>query len=82
VRKQREDLEVNESADGLVVYDPDRERVHHLNRSASLVFELCTGENTDDQIADLVAKAFGLDEPPADEVEQCLASLTHEGLVH
>jgi hypothetical protein len=81
VLKQRDDLEVNEAADGLVVYDPEAERVHHLNRSASLVFELCTGENSEDEIIDLVTKAFGLDLAPSDEVQQCLASLSHEGLV-
>jgi hypothetical protein len=81
VLKQRADLEVNEAADGLVVYDPEQERVHHLNRSASLVFELCTGENDEDTIVELVGRAFGLDEPPATEVRDCLASLAHEGLV-
>jgi hypothetical protein len=81
VLEQRADLEVNEAADGLVVYDPEQERVHHLNRSASLVFELCTGENSEDTIVELVGRAFGLDEPPAAEVRDCLASLTHEGLV-
>ena len=36
-------LEINEAEDGLVVYDPAEDMVHHLNPSAALIFDLCDG---------------------------------------
>jgi len=34
-------LDVNEVKDGLIVYDPSRDRVHYLNATAGVVFTLC-----------------------------------------
>lgn len=79
--KQAEELEVNEVADGLVIYQGRPERVHYLNRTASLVFELCTGEHSPEDIARLVGLAFDLAKPPADEVRTCLDQLRSLGVV-
>ena len=76
-----EDLEVNEVVDGFVVYQPALDRVHYLNGTAVLVLELCTGENDAAAIADFVRAAFELAEPPAAEVDACLAQLQQEQLV-
>ena len=74
-------LDVNEVKDGLIVYVPDRDRVHYLNGTAAVVFLFCDGTNDADDIAGLVAKAYGLDEAPSDEVAECVAQLRNEGLV-
>lgn len=76
-----EGLEVNEVKDGLIVYEPERDRVHYLNSTAAVVFTLCDGTQDPAGIADLVAKAYRLDEPPLGEVEACLAQLRDEGLL-
>ena len=68
-------LEITEVADGLVIYKREPEKVHYLNRTASLVFELCTGEHSLAQIAGLLGDAFGLAEPPVEEVQECLEQL-------
>jgi Coenzyme PQQ synthesis protein D (PqqD) len=73
--------EVNEIADGLVLYQAEIDRVHYLNRTASIVYELCTGENSVEQIAALIGEAFGLASVPLGEVAECLATLRAEGLV-
>ncbi len=73
--------EVNEVADGLVLYQRTPERVHYLNRTASVVYELCTGENSVQQIAALVGDAFGLPQPPLSEVGDCVATLRGQGVV-
>lgn len=77
----RPGLEVVEAADGYVVYDEDRDRVHRLNRTAAVVFELCTGTNSTADIAVLLQQAFGLDAPPEAETEACVAQLRAEGLI-
>lgn len=74
-------LDVNFVGDGYIVYHPSRRRMHSLNNTAALVFELCTGENDTAEIAGLLQRTFGLDEAPAAEVEECLASLVREGLI-
>ena len=82
VRPQRADgLEVHEVEDGLVVYQSATDRVHYLNATAAVVFELCTGDNSERDIETLVADAWDLPAPPHDEVQECLEQLRAEGLV-
>lgn len=75
-------FEIDEVEDGFVVYQPGRARVHYLNPTAKLILELCDGTLTPAQIAGMIEEAFGLPEPPAQEVDDALAKLSAEGLVH
>lgn len=74
-------LDITETDDGLVVFQPDTRRVHHLNVTAALVFELCTGDNTEEQIVALLQQAFALDTAPEAEVASLIASLRAEQLI-
>jgi len=74
-------LEVNEVADGLVVYQPDPERVHYLNNTAAVVFELCDGDRSRREIAAALGELFSLAEVPTAEVEACLVELVAKGVV-
>jgi FkbM family methyltransferase len=77
-----EGLEFDETSVGLSIFHPARNRVHQLNASAAMVFDLCTGENPLVEIIQLVQSAYGLPDPPADEVARCLDYLRGEGLVN
>jgi hypothetical protein len=74
-------LEVNAVADGYIVYQQDRDRIHYLNHTAAVVFELCNGRNTARDLPELVRLAFDLPEPPTEAVASCLEMLGQEGLV-
>jgi hypothetical protein len=74
-------LDISEVIDGLLVYQPDRDRVHFLNPTAALVLESCDGTLRAAELPDLVAAAFALDAPPVDDVAACLAALLQEGLL-
>jgi hypothetical protein len=74
-------LEVLEVADGLMVYQADPECVHHLNNTASIVFELCDGENTVPEISEQLAAVFGLDGVPAGTAEECIADLWSKSII-
>jgi len=74
-------LEAHEVDDGLVVFQPSTNRVHYLNPTALVVFELCTGEHTEKDIETLVGEAWDLPEPPREEVQACLTQLRQEGMV-
>lgn len=78
---QASNLDTTEVDDGLVVFEPVSRRVHHLNVTATLVFELCTGDNDVAAISQLVQTAFGLPETPAVEVEGMIEKLRAEGLI-
>lgn len=74
-------LDVVEVADGFVVYHPDRDRVHFFNHTAAVVLELCDGTRNDEQIVEVIRRAWDLPDPPDAEVADCLAQLRQEGLV-
>jgi Coenzyme PQQ synthesis protein D (PqqD) len=76
-----EGIEISEVADGYVIFDPKRDRVHYLNPTAVLILELCNGQVAAGALASLVQSAFELPEPPAEEVAACLQTLVDEGLV-
>lgn len=75
------DLEVHDAEDGVVVFNPATDKVHHLNPTASALFELCDGSTSNDEVARLVGDLFGLDEPPIDAVLQGLRQLVDEGVL-
>jgi len=76
-----EGLEINEVDDGLIVYQESIERVHHLNPTASVVFQLCDGSRDAGAIAATVGELFGLEDVPDEEVQSCLSRFVREGLV-
>jgi hypothetical protein len=76
-----EGIEVVPTADGYVVYHEQRDRVHYLNHTAVLVLELCTGENSVEEIVQALQLAYELPEPPEAETAECLTRLRAEGLV-
>jgi hypothetical protein len=77
-----EELDLNETEDGLIVFVPSTDRVHHMNSTASVVLQLCDGSRSLAEIAEGVREVFGLEVSPVSETEECLARFTREGLVH
>lgn len=78
---QAQGIEINKVADGYIIYDPERDRVHYLNHTAVLVLELCTGNVAAQEIPELLRTAYALGTPPVDEVAQCLTRFYEEGIV-
>jgi Coenzyme PQQ synthesis protein D (PqqD) len=76
-----ESLEVNEADDGLVVYDPARDMVHHLNPSAAVIFDLCDGTLDPAAIAGVLEQAYDLESPPLDDALTGLRDLAERELI-
>jgi hypothetical protein len=74
-------LKVDEGSDGLVVHQHSRQRVHHLNSTAAMIFELCSGAATVTRIASAVQAALDLDAAPAAEVTACVEQLAAQDIV-
>jgi len=79
--KARTGLDISAAEDGYVVYQPELDRVHHLNHSAVLILELCTGRNSMREIASLIQEAYSLPDPPFSKVEETVANLLALGLL-
>jgi hypothetical protein len=76
-----DDLDVNEVPDGYVIYQTAADRVHYLNKTAAIVFELCDGARGADDIVARVSQMFELEGAADGEIEACIQSLLKEGLV-
>jgi Coenzyme PQQ synthesis protein D (PqqD) len=78
----RGELAVAEIDGEAVVYDEALRRLHHLNHSAALVFELCDGRATIVEMAEEIGDVFETD---AREVEKLIrplvGQLRKQGLV-
>lgn len=74
-------LDVNETEDGLIVFNPATDSVHHLNYTAGVLFELCQGTHSAAELATLMADFYTLDAAPAEETETGLQQLVSEGLL-
>ena len=76
-----EGLDVNEVPDGYVIYHTAADRVHYLNKTAAIVFELCDGARGASDIVARVGQMFELHGKADSEIEACIQSLLKEGLV-
>ena len=79
--KQIDGLDVEQTDDGYIIYEPDKDRVHFLNPTAALILELCTGTNSIGGIADLVQEAYELPAAPTELVQNVLTQMMDEGLL-
>jgi hypothetical protein len=58
-----------------VVYDPQTDGVHHLNRTANIVFQLCDGKATMAETACDISQAFNT---PVADVEKDVRGIVKE----
>jgi hypothetical protein len=73
-----EGLDLHQVKDGLIISAAGSARLHYLNPSAMLIFELCDGTNDPANIAALVTLAVNHDALPLEQVEECLRQLVTE----
>jgi PqqD family protein of HPr-rel-A system len=73
--KYRQDLTVVELDGEAVIYDDESGELHHLNPTATIVFNLLDGTSTIKELSADIADAF---EQPADEVEKQVRTLLRE----
>ena len=79
--RRTEALEINEAEDGLVIFDPAADVVHHLNPTASMIFDLCDGTRDAEEIARVLAEAFQLESPPLEDAAKGLRDLAERRLI-
>lgn len=75
-------VEINEVADGLVVYHGGTSQVHYLNATAAAIFVLADGSRTRQEIVDDGAALFPAAADWPVVAERCLADLYGRGILH
>ena len=66
----------------LALYDPRSDIVHMLNLTASIVWDLCDGTRSVQQIAQELAEIYGMDAPRLEtDVRQIIAEFHDTGVI-
>jgi Coenzyme PQQ synthesis protein D (PqqD) len=79
--QRAEGIELEQAAEGFMAHQPEHGRVHYLNHTAAIIFELCDGQTTEEAIAHTLQELYELGDPPLAEVRTCLESLRAGQLV-
>lgn len=80
-RKAADVLELD-MGDGVILYNHDSNLVHHLNPSAAILWALCDGDASVEQLALEVAEEYALDREQVErEIAELIAELDALGLV-
>jgi len=74
-------LEIHPEADGYVVYQPARDKVHFLNHTAVFVLELCDGLHSVAEIQAIFRETFPPAADPEQAVDDILGSFAGEELI-
>jgi Glycosyl transferase family 11 len=76
-------VSVVESSTGLIVTNNHTRAVHHMNSTAALFFELCTGSNSQNRIVELMQAFFAEHQIQfsSQDAEATLLNLTSRGLI-
>lgn len=82
--QRRSDLLEKPLGDETLLYDADGGMIHVLNATAQVVWSLCDGEHTPEEIVQALAVQFDLGDQPidlADDVQETLALFAQKGLL-
>jgi len=74
-------LDVYPEADGYVVHQAEREKVHFLNHTAAFVLELCDGLHSAVEIRGIYRETFPPAADPERDVDAILGRFLEEGLI-
>ena len=75
------ELEVNKVPDGYVIYHAPKDRVHFLNMTAAVIFELCDGVHSLSEIEEILVEAYELSDFPRGDFLTSVDNLIKEGLI-
>ncbi len=74
-------LDISVAEEGCIISRAGYDRIYFVNPTAALILELCTGESSVEQIADLVKQAYHLPHAPIEDTRAVLKQLEAEGLL-
>jgi hypothetical protein len=72
-------VEFTQVPDGAVIYDEAGKQVHYLNPTATIIYLVCDGSRTVNDIQELVREAYEFEDAP--DLDEFFASLEQARLV-
>ena len=80
--KKKKVILEKELEDGMVLYDPESEKIYSLNNTAAYIWTLCDGKKTFHKIIDFIRKDFDeFEDAPEKLVASTLEHFLKEGLI-
>ena len=79
--KRVNNLDISAAEEGCIISRAGCDRIYFVNPTAALILELCTGESSTEQIAELVKQAYNLPQAPVEDTREVLKQLEAEGLL-
>lgn len=74
-------LDVHEADDGLIIFNPETDRVHHLNSTAGVLFTLCETPQNGKALIDSFHALFQLPESEDQSIAKALENLVKDGVL-
>ena len=74
-------LDISAAEEGFIISSAGSDRICFVNPTAALILELCDGESSVEQIAELVRQAYNLPQAPVEDTRAVLKQLEAEGLL-
>ena len=84
---RKDTLVARDIGDEEIIYDPDKKRIHILNKTGLFIWNLCDGQHSTEQIIAEVFRSFSLRSDLNDktriekEIRLFLNQLSQEGLI-
>jgi len=78
VYQQTGGLDVHEADDGLIVFNPETDRVHHLNSTAGVLFALCEEPQTSSELYRSFKSLFDLGDSDDETIRTGLEKLIED----
>ena len=80
--KQRPDFRLEVMDDEMLLYHPAQTRIFYCNQTASLIWQLCSGEHTVEAMTTLLADAFpDAADTMGDDVQKTLQEFIAHGAI-
>lgn len=81
--KTTQEILIKRLNDGAILYEPERDKIHTLNKTAAYIWTLCDGATTVGEIIDQIKIEFrDFKTEPDAAVKKTLDQLNNKGLIH
>lgn len=81
--KPAQEILIKRLNDGAILYEPEKDKIHTLNKTAAYIWTLCDGVTTVGEIIEQIKIEFReFETKPDAAVKKALTQLNTKGLIH
>lgn len=80
--RKKSNLEIKEVEEDLIIYDPSKDAIFLLNKTAKIVLEMCDGNFSVKEMADIISQTLNLDKKEIlEDLKKSLNELRKKNIV-